>query len=463
MSLSADRPAIWTARLARRPLRRPQAAGAPRVSRLGLAMVAPAILLLLAFFFTPVMLTGVFAFTDMSTSTGIGRGSYVVTPTTLRRLGDRGLGADDAEAISAASYAVDEAGLAAARDAGTDAAFLADIEERLTGETFETARDFELALRDLPSAPRSPRALKSAADLFGQSLVNHRFETRDELAEALAAHAPDVAEEMREALTDDAYTGAVFTTENFTRLATQPETGRLIANTALYVGATLSLFNVGLGLFLALVLFYMPKPVTGLFSTLWLLPRITPVVLYTIMWKWFTWEDGFLPILAEQLGLPAFNYMKGSVVTAWMTMISLNGFIGASFGLILFSGALRAIPLQQLWASEVDGASRLQQIRRVILPQLRWPILFVTSYQTLSLLSSYEHIWLTTNGGPGRTTTVWALEAFKTALSNYSGNLEYGLGAAMALVLVVVGLALSILYLRLFRFGDLVGRPRIEF
>ena len=90
--------------------------------------------------------------------------------------------------------------------------------------------------------------------------------------------------------------------------------------------------------------------------------------------------------------------------------------------------------MQQLWASEVDGASRWQQVRHIILPQLRWPILFVTSYQTLSLLTSYQEIWLTTNGGPGNTTTVWALESFRTALFNYSGAFQYGLGAAMALV-----------------------------
>ncbi|TNY31083.1 sugar ABC transporter permease [Pelagovum pacificum] len=426
-------------------------------------MMAPALIMLLAFFFTPVALTGVFAFTDLSTSTGIGRGTFVITPTDLRQLRDRGLTEDEALAISAATYSVDDAGLAAARAAGADAAFVDQIAERLTGESYEDQRDFERVLRDLPAAPRSPRAIKSAAEAFGQSVLNRRHETRDALAAQLDATAPDLSDAVRDMVLDASYTGAVFTTENFTRLATQPETGRLIANTALYVGATLSVFNVGLGLFLAIVLFYMPKPVTGFFSTVWLLPRITPVVLYTIMWKWFTWEDGFLPILAEQVGLPSFNYMKGSVVTAWMTMISVNGFIGASFGLILFSGALRAIPVQQLWASEVDGATRLQQVRRIILPQMRWPILFVTAYQTLSLLSSYEQIWLTTNGGPGKTTTVWALEAFKTALSNYSGNLEYGMGAAMALILVVVGLALSIIYLMIFKFGELVSRPKIEF
>ena len=87
----------------------------------------------------------------------------------------------------------------------------------------------------------------------------------------------------------------------------------------------------------------------------------------------------------------------------------------------------------------------------------------MTSYQTLSLLSSYQEIWLTTNGGPGRTTTVWALESFNIALNSYTGNLQYGLGAAMALILVIVGVSLSIIYLRLFRFDELLGRPKIEF
>ena len=456
MSSSAE-PTVEGARRSRpsRPRRAP-------VSRLGLILMAPALLLLTLFFFLPVALTGVFAFTDLSTSTGIGRGDYVVTPTLLRELGDQGLSDADIASVSRRSVTVNAAALDRARAAGIGARFLDDIEDDFAGRSYDDPSAFERDLRRLRTAPRRARDLKSAAALFETSVLNQRFATSTALAARLETVAPDLPEAARAQIVEASYTGARFTTENFRRLATQKETARLVGNTFLYVGATLSLFNVGLGLFLAVVLFYMPKGASALFSTLWLLPRITPVVLYAVMWKWFTWEDGFLPILAEQLGLPSFNYMKGSVVTAWATMITLNGFIGASFGLILFSGALRAIPVQQLWASEVDGATRWQQVRRIVLPQMRWPILFVTAYQTLSLLSSYEQIWLTTNGGPGRTTTVWALEAFKTALSNYTGNLEYGMGAAMALVLVVVGLVLSLIYLRLFKFNELVGHPKIE-
>ena len=93
---------------------------------------------------------------------------------------------------------------------------------------------------------------------------------------------------------------------------------------------------------------------------------------------------------------------------------------------------------------------------------MRWPILFVTCYQTLSLLASFNEILLATNGGPGNATEVWALSAYHTALRNYAGNLEYGLGAAMALVLVVIGVMLSLLYLRVFNYGTLVAKPLIE-
>ncbi len=430
---------------------------------LGLAFLGPALVMLALFFLAPAVLTGVFAFTNMSTSTGISGGAYVITGNLVRDLEERGLPKSITEPLARESYVVNDTTLAAAANAKFDRHFLEDISSDLNGKSFKDRRDFERALKKLRHRPRSIRELKLAADPFSQSILNQRFESRDQARSAIAGAIGSSADAatVNEILAAS-YTGWTWTTENFSHLMASPDTWRVLGNTLFYVATTLC-FTTFVGLFLAVTTFYLPKSSATLFSVLWLLPRITPLVLYAIMWKWFTWEGGFVYTLAKELGLPAFNYMKGSVPSAWTVVILINGFIGASFAMILFSGALKAIPQQQLWASEVDGASRWQQIRYIILPQLRWPILFVTSYQTLSLLSSYEQIWLTTDGGPGSTTTVWSLEAFKTALNNYTGNLQYGLGAAMALALVFVGLGLAILYLRLFRFDSLVERPKIEF
>ncbi|MEX6505829.1 carbohydrate ABC transporter permease [Jiella sp. M17.18] len=453
---TASRPAGGT-----RALEEPEATPRRRTSRLGLLMLAPTLLLLGVFFLVPAVLTGIFAFTTMSSATGISGGAYVFTANRLDALAGSGVPPETITELRTERAVVDAAGLAAAAKAGVDERFLADIKATLLGQSFAGPRDFKRALQALPNHPRRIFELKQAMEPFSHAILNTRFATRDQAAAAIRSVAPDIEPAVLDRLLSASYTGWVWTSENFVRLLTQPQTLRLCLNTVFYVAVTLG-FSVAISLFLALATFYLPRRTATAFSALWLLPKITPVVLYAILWKWFTWEGGFLPILAGHLGLPAFNYMKGSVPTAWTIVIMVNGFVGASIGMILLTSALRAIPVQQLWASEVDGASRWQQVRRIILPQLKWPILFFTIYQAMSLMSSYEQIWLTTDGGPGNTTDVWALEAFRVALFDYTGNLRYGLGAAMALILVAVGLIVSLLLLRLFNFSDLVEQPRIE-
>ena len=56
----------------------------------------------------------------------------------------------------------------------------------------------------------------------------------------------------------------------------------------------------------------------------------------------------------------------------------------------------------------------------------------MTLYQALSLLVSFEYIWLITDGGPFYDTTVYALYVYQRAFDNG----QYAYGAALALGLV---------------------------
>lgn len=433
-----------------------------KTSLLGLGFLAPALIMVVLFFLIPVLLTGVFAFTNMSTATGISGGDYQITPNMLKSLnGHEAFDKKVVKDLQSTTYLVDANSLAKAKAAGVKQAFLIEIETQLNGKTFANRRNFERALKKLKNRPRKTRELKKAAEPFSQTILNQRYSQKAEFVAALQETNIKLTNDQQAILLDRAYTGWSWTTDNFTNMFARPATWFVAFNTLIYVSLTLC-FNVGFGLLLAITTFYLPSGQAAFFRAVWLLPRISPPVLYVLLWKWFTWDTGFLSSLGSYFGLPAHNYMLGSVGNAWSVVILINGFVGASMGMILFSSAIRAIPTSMLQASEVDGASRLQQVRYIILPQLRWPILFVTSYTTLSLLTSFDYILLSTEGGPGGSTTVWALEAYFTALNNYAGNLEYGYGAAMALVLVSVGISLSLLYLRLFKFDDLVTRPRIE-
>ena len=89
--------------------------------------------------------------------------------------------------------------------------------------------------------------------------------------------------------------------------------------------------------------------------------------------------------------------------------------------MIILSSAIESIPNHFSMAAQVDGASTLQRIRYVTIPMLRWPLLFVTTFQALSLLASYVEILLLTNGGPGLPTeaTPWdsAMPEWKLSLT----------------------------------------------
>jgi inositol-phosphate transport system permease protein len=431
-------------------------------AKIGYIFIAPALVLIVLFFLAPVVLTGIYSMTNMSTATGITGGSYQITPTVLRQLGEQGFDRKILKRIGSESYSISEQGLLAAANAGTETELIEELRERYLGESFASRRFFERFLKTLDNRPRSIRVLKSTSPHFRKSLIKERFADKTKLIISLDEMGLGLTQLQTDELVEASYTGWIWTFENFRKMFLLPETKQIMLNTGFYVASTLLLFNIGFALVLAVTTFYLPKGQAAIFRALWFLPRITPSVLYVLLWKWLTWDTGFINSVVTNFGVAPRNWMLDTAVNAWVTVIMINGFIGASMGMILFSSAITGIPKQMLYASEVDGANRWQQIRHIILPQIRWPILFVTVYQTLSLLTSFEQIFLSTDGGPGSSTEVWALSAYHSALDNYWGNLQYGYGAALALVLVVVGVIMSLIYLRFFRFNELVRTPRIE-
>ena len=252
--------------------------------------------------------------------------------------------------------------------------------------------------------------------------------------------------------------------DNYSKIVGDRFIAKFLGNTLFYVLTTLAIFNFGSALVIALITTHINRRAGFFFRLLWLLPRLTPSVIYILMWRRIAARAPH-GILNQFLGLVGQGGTGDDLVQAmpWVFVIIVNGLIGASFGLVIFTSAIEAIPRDYLTASKVDGASTLQTVRHVILPMIRWPILFVLTFQTLSLLTSFEQILLLTGGGPGLfRTEVWALRAYHLALSTASGNTQWGYGAAWAVILVIIGVAAAILYMRVFKFDELVQEPKID-
>ncbi|MFO1035829.1 MAG: sugar ABC transporter permease [Geminicoccaceae bacterium] len=249
-----------------------------------------------------------------------------------------------------------------------------------------------------------------------------------------------------------------FTTENVARmLGGDRRLVGVMGTTLVYVLCTLAIFNVGYALALALLTTSLPERTGAFFRSVWLLPRMSPSVVYALLWSWVVAPTDYG--LLNQ-GLTAFGFapvdMKSNA--PMLLVVLANGFIGASFGMIIFTSAIRSIPEHLFHAARVDGAGGLAIVWHITLPQIRWQVSFVTLYQALSLLVSFEYIWLITDGGPFYDTTVYALYVYKRAFENG----QYAYGAALALGLVVIGIALALVLWRFFDMRALLQKPRIE-
>ena len=212
--------------------------------------------------------------------------------------------------------------------------------------------------------------------------------------------------------------------KNFRRVFMDPNTPIIVRNTLIYVGVCISATLV-IDLFFAIMTTYL----------------ITPSVVYSVLWVWLlsSTTDGFLNKIvmgvsgmASPINWIAQYPMQVVIFAKLMTRIA--------YGTIIFSSAIKAIPENQFKAARVDGAKEWEIVKAIILPNLRFHIMFIALWDTLGLLTDYVNILLITDGGPGKASEVWALSAYHKAFIDG----KYGYGSAISLILILVVLVLMI-------------------
>lgn len=125
------------------------------------------------------------------------------------------------------------------------------------------------------------------------------------------------------------------------------------------------------------------------------------------------------------------------------------GFIGTWINtglcLVLFLGGVQNIEPAVFEAARIDGAGPVREFFGVTLPALRGQIAIALTLTVTATLKSFDIVYITTQGGPGNSTSVPAYEAFNRAFNTG----QVGSAAAVAIVLTVAIMAVSWLILRL--------------
>jgi len=138
----------------------------------------------------------------------------------------------------------------------------------------------------------------------------------------------------------------------------------------------------------------------------------------------------------DWLGRPELAFSLVVFVVSWQFI---------PFHALLYQGGVRQIPRSMYEAAELDGAGRLRQFFSITLPQLKYTIITSSTLMVAGSLTFFDLIFVLTEGGPGDATRVLALDMYKRG---FQASLM-GPASAIAVILVLVGLALALLLRRL--------------
>ena len=138
------------------------------------------------------------------------------------------------------------------------------------------------------------------------------------------------------------------------------------------------------------------------------------------------------PLLAKDwLGDPNLVLFTVVFVIAWQFV---------PFHTLLYQAGVRQIPRSIYEAAAIDGAGAVAQFFRITLPQLRYTIVTSSTLMLVGSLTYFDVVFILTGGGPGIATRLLPLDMY---LSGFASN-EMGRASAIAVVLVVAGLLLSL-------------------
>jgi raffinose/stachyose/melibiose transport system permease protein len=115
------------------------------------------------------------------------------------------------------------------------------------------------------------------------------------------------------------------------------------------------------------------------------------------------------------------------------------------FHSLIYQGGVQQIPQSLYEAAQLDGAGRVRQFFSITLPQLKFTIITSSTLMVVGSLTFFDLIFVLTEGGPADATRVLALDMYKRG---FQANLM-GPASAIAVILVLVGLALALLLRRL--------------
>jgi multiple sugar transport system permease protein len=177
------------------------------------------------------------------------------------------------------------------------------------------------------------------------------------------------------------------------------------------------------------------------FRAIYFVPFAVPIVVSSLMWG-FLFDPGYGPFnrLMNAIGFHNFNWLSANLMVPSIIIIAIWEWTG--YNCIILYTALKSVPRDLVEAAILDDTPLWKIILRIKLPMVRPAIIMLVFINTIGAMQLFIEPTILNNYQAGVVTNTWTpvIDIYSTAISNG----EYQLGAAMAVVLAVIIIAISV-------------------
>ena len=231
--------------------------------------------------------------------------------------------------------------------------------------------------------------------------------------------------------------------DNYITLLSDPVFIKAAINTVVFVVCIVAL-TVGFGIFVASAIFDKNAKYVSFIRGSYYIPVMVSMVVMSMIWGFLlNPANGLIPFVARELELPAVNFLGNKdLVLPIIIFVTFATNVGQA--IILYIAAMVGVPKDIFEAAEIDGASRMQVIRTILIPSVKPMTIYITIINIIAVLKIFVVIQLLTGGGPNNASTTLMYYLYNNAFK-YN---QLGIASAVGVIMFTITILLSIPQLR---------------
>lgn len=232
--------------------------------------------------------------------------------------------------------------------------------------------------------------------------------------------------------------------DNYVKMFSDVQTWYAVRNTLVYTGLVVPLTMI-IALIVAVVL---NNKIKGkhIYRTIYFIPMVAAPASVTMVWNWlYNYNFGFINHLLTRIGLDKVRWTEDpKIALGSIAVIGIWSLIG--YCMVILLAGLQEIPKDFYEASNIDGASAINQFFNITLPLVSPTLFFVAVTSIIAAMQVFDVIYMMVDvANPAYNSTVSLVYLFYNNSFKYTNK---GYGSALVVLLLAIIMLITVIQMK---------------